>query len=169
MIAPRTPMAGDRGPFYLLIALGGVALAVLGFSFAQFVYFEPPGEHSDIRAPITSVATFDPVTGTLGPAAGGRFAPGQVFAATVDWSAVPRAALVGATWTSGPFATDFGGVGPARAADLAGRPIPIRPPARAGAASILPPGPYTLSVLRYAGGRPVEVLARRQVLVVTAR
>ena len=83
----------------------------------------------------------------------------------VDWTSLPPDLVVGGQWFSGGFTIDVGGVGPARAARLREHSVvPIN-----FGDNRLPPGHYEFAVERYSGGRPVEVLARRTVVVVGGR
>lgn len=146
--------------FRFMVGLGAAGLLVLLLGLVQFLGFEPVGEHTGARATITRVFAFDPAN----PSAQGRdrhqFSPQETPAAAVDWASLPADMIVGAAWFSGDFAEPFGSVGPRRAAELAG-PVPVD---RQGT-RLLPDGQFTFVVERYAGGHPVEVLARRTVIV----
>lgn len=144
-----------------MLGLGLVGLVVLSIGLAQFIHFEPPGQRTGLRADITGIYSYDVRTHqTAGPARD-HFRTDEPFAAVVDWSGVPAELVVGARWFSGGFAIDAGGIGPARSAELAaGGPVPVNV-----GADRFPPGRYQIVVERFARGRPVEVIARRSVLV----
>lgn len=144
-----------------MLALGLVGLAVLITGLAQFIHFEPPGQKSGLRAGITGVYSFDVGSHQTRGAPRDHFRTDEPFAAVVDWSGVPADLLVGARWFSGGFAIDAGGIGPARAGELAAAgPVPVNV-----GVDRFPPGRYQIVVERFARGRPVEVIARRSVLV----
>ncbi len=85
-----------------------------------------------------------------------------MFAAVVDWSSLPADVIVDARWYDS-FGNVVGSVGPGTPLQLAGQTvIPVRVPP--GYHHVLP-GHYLFVVERYAGGVPVEVIARRVVLV----
>jgi hypothetical protein len=151
-----------RPVFRLLVALGVAGVVILAIGLAQFVHYEPPGQRTGVAARITGVSDYDVKTGnTFGPAKD-HFKTNEPFAAIVDWSALPPDLVVAANWFSGGFALDYGGVGPARAADLTEKSVvPVN---RGG--QRFPSGRYEFVVERYSGGRPVEVLGRQSVIVV---
>ncbi|TMC09799.1 MAG: hypothetical protein E6J29_13150 [Chloroflexi bacterium] len=135
---------------------------ILVVGLAQFIHFEPSGQHTGLAAKIVGVYDYDPKTRqTTGPNKD-HFQTSEPFAAEVDWTSLPPDLVVGAQWFSGGFTIDAGGVGPARAASLSEHSVV---PVNFGGAR-LPPGHYEFVVERYAGGRPVEVLARKTVVVV---
>jgi hypothetical protein len=151
-----------RPAFRLMVALGVAGVVILAIGLAQFVHFEPPGQRTGQAVKITGVYDYDVKSGkTFGPDKD-HFKTNEPFAAVVDWSSLPPDLVVGGNWFSGGFSLDSGGVGPARAADLAKRSVV---PVNTGAQRF-PAGRYEFVVERYAGGRPVEVLGRRSVLVV---
>ncbi len=151
-----------RPVFRLLVALGVAGIVILAIGLAQFVYYEPHGQQTGQRVRIAGVYDYDVKTGkTFGPNRD-HFRTDEPFAAVVDWSSLPPDLVVGGNWFSGGFALDFGGVGPARAADLAEKSVvPVN---RDG--QRFPAGRYEFVVERYSGGRPVDVLGRQSVLVV---
>ena len=157
------PVADEIRPaFRLLVALGVAGVVILAVGLAQFVHFEPPGQRTGQAVRITGVYDFDVKTGKTFGAGKDHFKTNEPFAAVVDWSSLPPDLVVGANWFSGGFSLDSGGVGPARAADLAERSVvPVNRGTRR-----FPSGRYEFVVERYAGGRPVEVLGRRSVIVV---
>jgi len=148
--------------FRLLVALGVAGIAILAVGLAQFVHYEPPGQRTGLAVSIRGVYDYDNKTGKPSGPSKNHFRTDEPFAAVVDWTSLPPDLVVGATWFSGGFALDAGGVGPARAADLTERSVvPVN-----GGAKRFPAGRYEFAVERYSGGRPVEVLGHRSVIVV---
>ena len=139
-----------------------VAILILAIGVVQFVYFEPPGQSSSSTARIVGVFQYDPERGiTEGPDSS-VFTRTQVFAAVVDWSSLPPDVIVDARWYNS-FQSVVGGVGPGTPAELKDNSIvPVRVPA---GLHLNLPGHYIFVVERFEGGVPVEVLARRIVLV----
>lgn len=148
--------------FRLLVALGVAGIAILAIGLAQFVHYEPPGQRTGLGVKIMGVFDYDVKSGKPMGAPKDHFRTNEPFAAVVDWSSLPPDLVVGANWFSGGFALDSGGVGPARAADLTEKSVV---PVNRGAQRF-PAGRYEFAVERYSGGRPVEVLGRRSVIVV---
>lgn len=145
-----------------MVGLGAAGLLVLLLGLVQFLGFEPVGQHTGARATITGVFAYD----SANPSGQGRnrnqFSPGETPAAAVDWASLPPDIVVGGGWFSGVFAEPSGSVGPLPAVELKGAG-PVRVDRRG--AKPLTAGEYTFVVERYSGGRPVEVLARRTVIV----
>ncbi|MDQ6692476.1 MAG: hypothetical protein M3Z13_06885, partial [Candidatus Dormibacteraeota bacterium] len=139
--------------------------ALLSIGLAQFIHFEPPGQKSGLKARISGIYPYDVKNQRATGSAKDHFRTDEPFAAVVDWSSLPPDLLVGARWFTGGFAIDAGGVGPARAGELAGAGIV---PVNMGA-DRFPPGRYQVVVERFARGRPVEVIARSSVLVAGSR
>ena len=159
-----SPPDETRPAFRLLIALGIVGVVILGVGLSQFVHYEPPGQHTGIRAAIRGVYDYDLKRRQVTGAEKDHFHTNEPFAAEVDWAELPADLLVGARWFSGGFSIDAGGVGPARARDLVDSgPVPVN----TGGARF-PSGHYTFVVERYSHGRAVEVLGRTSVLVAGA-
>lgn len=151
-----------RTLYRTLLVYMAVSLLILAAGLVEFAYFEPPGQHTGLKATIVGVYQYnpDPKT-TVGPDVN-AFPRTVQFAAVVDWSSLPKNIVVDARWYDS-FGNGIGSVGPATPDQLAGQTIvPIRVPP--GIHHILP-GHYVFVVERYAGGVPVEVLARRVVLV----
>jgi hypothetical protein len=153
-----------RPVFRLLVALGIAGIVILGIGLGQFVHYEPPGQQTGQSVKIGGIYDYDVKTGRTFGSDKDHFRTDEPFAAVVDWSSLPPDLLVGANWFSGGFALDSGGVGPARAADLTEKSVV---PVNRGAQRF-PAGTYDFVVERYAGGRPVEVLGGRSVIVVGA-
>ena len=151
-----------RPAFRLLVALGIAGAVILGIGLAQFVHYEPPGQRTGQAVKILGVYDYDVKTGKTFGSNKDHFRTNEPFAAIVDWSSLPPDLVVGANWFSGGFSLDSGGIGPARAADLRERSVV---PVNRGTQRF-PSGRYEFVVERYAGGRPVEVLGRRSIVVV---
>lgn len=146
-----------------LLVLATAGAIILSLGLVQFVYFERPGEETGVKAHIVGVYQYDPATmKTVGPDKS-EFPRAGVFAAVVDWSSVPTNLVVEARWYD-TFGSMRGEVGPGHSTDLAANSlIPVEVPP--GLNFVLP-GRYTFVVERLdADGVPVEVLARRFVLV----
>jgi hypothetical protein len=145
-----------------LIAFATVAVVILAIGLVEFVHYEPPGQTTGAHARIVGVFSFDPATGTTLGTDRSAFTRSEVFAAVVDWSGLPPNLAVDARWYDA-FGSVVGRIGPST-------------PAQLGNDSIVPetvpqglhhnlPGHYTFVVERMQGGVPVEVLARRFILV----
>src|SRR5450759_3023103 len=145
-----------------LLVFATVAVLILAVGLVEFVYFEPPGQTTGVKARIVGVYAYDPATGTTLGTDRSAFGRSEEFAAVVDWSGLPPNLNVGARWYDG-FGTIVGRVGPSTPADLGNFSVVpvITPP---GLHHNLP-GQYTFVVERLQGGLPVEVLGRRIVLV----
>lgn len=160
-------VADDLGPLYRAIRLlGAAAVLILALGLVDYLAFEPLGQHSGLSARIQGVYHYDPSTNQTGGADHSRFSATEDFAAVVDWSSLPAGVVVGAGW-SNALGTEVGGVGPKPAGQMTDqdRTVPVKVP-HGLTRSI--PGRYLFVVERFRGGQPVEVLARRQVLVRTA-
>jgi hypothetical protein len=146
-----------------MLALGAVAVVILALGLVTIFTFAPPGQHSGLKAHIVGVYPYDPAQHrVIGPPAT-HFLRTQSFAARVDWASLPGSAVVGAHWYN-TLEEPVGGVGPATAASLAAQDalVPVMTPP--GLHANLP-GNYTLAVVRYSRGQPVELLGRDVVLV----
>jgi hypothetical protein len=145
-----------------LLVFATVAVVILAVGLVEFVYFEPPGQATGVKARIAGVYAYDPSAGTTLGGDRSAFTRTEVFAAVVDWSGLPPDLNVDARWYDA-FGSVVGRIGPST-------------PAKLGSSSIVPvitpqglhhnlPGDYTFVVERLQSGVPVEVLARRIVLV----
>jgi hypothetical protein len=145
-----------------LLVFATVAVVILAVGLVEFVYFEPPGQATGVKARIVGVYRYDASTGsTVGPDSS-SFARTEVFAGVVDWSGLPPDLSIDARWYD-TFGNVVGRVGPSTPAQLGPRStVPVTVPQ--GLHHNLP-GHYTFVVERLQGGLPVEVLARRIVLV----
>jgi hypothetical protein len=157
--APYDPV---RTLYRTLLLFDVVAILILAVGLAEFLYFEPPGQQTGIQATITGVYQYDPATNkTFGPERS-TFTRAQLFAAVVDWKSLPSYITVDARWYDS-FESIVGSVGPGTPAQLANEPIvPIALPT--GLKHNMP-GQYIFVIERWANGIPVEVIARRIVLV----
>ena len=151
-----------RTLYRTLLIFDVAAILILAVGLAEFLYFEPPGQQSGITATIVGVYQYDPATNkTFGPDRS-TFTRTQLFAAVVDWKSLPQNITVDARWFDN-FESIVGSVGPGTPAQLASQPIvPIALPTNLKHNL---PGQYVFVVERWANGVPVEVLARRIVLV----
>jgi hypothetical protein len=145
-----------------LLVFATVAVVILSVGLVEFVYFEPPGQTTGATAHILGVFEYDPATGTTKGPDRTTFARTDELAAVVDWSQLPPDLAVDARWFNS-FGNVVGRAGPATAAELGSRStVPVIVPP--GFHHSLP-GHYSFVVERLKGGRPVEVLGRRIVLV----
>jgi hypothetical protein len=145
-----------------LLVFATVAVVILGIGLVEFVYFEPPGQTTGATAHIVGVFEYDPATGTTRGSDRTTFARTDEFAAVVDWTQLPRDIVVDARWFNS-FGSIVGRAGPGTPAELGpDSTVPVIVPP--GLHHSLP-GQYTFVVERLKDGRPVEVLARRIVLV----
>jgi hypothetical protein len=151
-----------RTLYRTVLVYAAVSILIFVAGLAEFVYFEPFGQHSGLRVHIVGVYQYDPEhKTTIGPDSN-SFPRTVVFAAVVDWSSLPKNIVVDARWYDS-FGNVVGAVGPGTADQLASQtvvPVQMTPPFHH-----MLPGHYTFVVQRYAGGVPVEVLGRRIVLV----
>lgn len=151
-----------RTLYRTLLVFATVAMVILAVGLVEFVYFEPPGQVTGAKARIVGVFEYDPATGKVIDGDKSTFSRNQQFAAEVSWAGLPENISVDARWYD-TFGNIVGRIGPSTPAEL-------------GTSSIVPatvpqglhhnlPGHYTFVVERLQGGIPVEVLARRIVLV----
>jgi len=146
-----------------VLVFATVGAIILSVGLLQFVYFERPGQETGVKARIVGVYEYDPATKkTIGPD-GSEFPRSDVFAAVIDWSSVPSQLAVDARWYD-TFGSMRGEVGPGHSSDLSNYSVvPVQVPPNL---QFVLPGRYTFVVERLdADGVPVEVLARRFVLV----
>lgn len=145
-----------------LLVFATVAVVILAVGLVEFVYFEPPGQTTGVKARSVGVYQYDSATGNTIGRDRSSFARTEEFAAVVDWSGLPPDLNVDARWYD-TFGNVVGRVGPSTPAQLGPRStVPVTVPQ--GLHHNLP-GHYTFVVERLQGGLPVEVLARRIVLV----
>ena len=146
-----------------LLVFATVGTVILAIGLVEFVYYEPPGQASGIKARIVGVYAYDPNTKQVyGPDRSELPRSGE-FAAVVDWTSLPENLTVDARWYD-TFGSLEGRAGPGSPSDLATSHsvVPVEVPP--GFRYVLP-GRYTFVVERLHQGLPVEVLARRFVVV----
>jgi hypothetical protein len=149
-------------PLYRAIKLVGVlAVVIFAAGIAEFVSFEPPGQSTGTVARITGVYAYDPAARRVSGDPVERFGRDQPFAAVVDWSSIPPDTTVAARWFNS-FGEVVGQAGPAAAGRMAGSAVPVALPP--GLKQNIP-GTYLFVVERISRGQPVEVLARRLIVV----
>ena len=158
-VSPRDPVLTL---YRTLLVYAVVGLVILTAGLVEFLHFEPFGAASGVRAQIVGVYRYDPATHkTIGPDER-AFARDEPFAAVVDWAGLRGDITVRALWYDS-FENVVGSVGPGSPAALENQTtIPAGVPA--GLKYHLP-GQYIFAVERLDGGLPVEVLARRIVVV----
>jgi hypothetical protein len=151
-----------RTLYRTLLIFATVGVVILALGLVEFVYFEPPGQASGAKARIVGIYQYDPTArSTFGPDRT-SFKRTEEFAALVDWSTLPTDITVDARWYDA-FGDVVGRLGPSTPTRLAGMtvvPVIVPPTYKHNL-----PGIYTFVVERFSGGVPVEVLARRIVLV----
>lgn len=157
------PREDFRPLYWTMLALGLAAVVILALGFVTLLRFAPPGERTDYRAHVVGVFPYDPTSGRVQGPPATRFHRDQPFAAQVAWEQLPPSMVVAARWYDS-LDSEVGRVGPAPAADLARREtlIPVRTPPEFHANL---PGSYTLVVVRYSRGQPVELLGSQSVVV----
>jgi hypothetical protein len=156
------PLDQVRTLYRTLLVFAAVSVLILVAGLVEFAYFEPPGQHTGLKATIAGVYQYDPDHKTTVGTDRTSFPRTVQFAAVVDWSTLPKNVVVDARWYDG-FGNVVGSVGPGTPDQLAGQSIiPVKVPP--GFAHNLP-GHYVFVVERYEGGVPVEVIGRRVVLV----
>ncbi|MFY9614037.1 MAG: hypothetical protein WAT58_01440 [Candidatus Dormiibacterota bacterium] len=155
-------MKAESSPQLLpMVLIGSIGALILLLGVVLFLYYEPIDEQTgNTNARITGVYKYDLGSGQKRGNSTARFTSNDVPAAVVDWGSVPPDMEVGAHWFD-DHGQLVGGVGPAAAASLPTRPIPID----VDADTLIPPGGYVFVVERYAGGRSVQVLARSAIRV----
>lgn len=152
-----------RPLYWTMLGLGAAAVLILGLGFATLLRYAPPGQRTGVQAHVVGVFRYDPTQGRIDGPPMTRFPRNQPFAAQVDWSKLPPGMVVAARWYDS-LESEVGLVGPAPASELADREavVPVRTP-KDQRANL--PGNYTLAVVRYSGGQPVELLGTESVVV----
>jgi hypothetical protein len=151
-----------RTLYRALLVLATVGIVILAVGLVEFIYFEPLGQTTGAKAHIVGVFQFDPTTQKTFGTDQSSYKRSQIFAAVVDWSSLPKDITVDARWYDS-YEVVVGHVGPGSPAQLADKTaVSVAIPA--GLRYNLP-GQYIFVVERLSGGIPVEVLARRIVLV----
>jgi len=151
------PREDFRPLYWTMLALGLVAVLILALGVVTLLHFAPPGQNSGYRVHIDGVYPIDAHSGQVDGPPAASFRRDQPFAAQVRWQELPPDMVVGASWYDSLDVED-GRIGPLKAGVLAGLEalVPVNTPPDFHANL---PGSYTLYVVRYADGRPVERLA----------
>ncbi len=157
--APYDPV---RTLYRTILAFGAAGVLILTIGVVEFVHFEPFSQNSGTAANIVGVYAYDPATKATSGLDQGTFGRNQTFAAVVDWTSLPSNITVDARWYDS-FENVVGHVGPATPAQLG--PMSTVPVNVAEGFHHNLPGHYIFVVERLEGGQPVEVLARRIILV----
>jgi hypothetical protein len=158
----QPPRDGLTAPYVLLLAVGVFSFFVILLAVGQLIQGTAPWQHVSARARIEGVYGYDPDTGHSISGPQTTFRAGEAFAARVDWGSLPAGLEVGARWYD-DSGVDWGGIQPGTAGELSGSGPSLVPMVRSDA----PAGAYTLDVMRYSEGRPVQILGRTQVTVKT--
>lgn len=152
--------ADEIAPAYrLMVAAGAIGFLILSLGAFQFIHYEPLGQRSGLHARIVGIYAYDARSGEVRGDNLDHIGSGKPFAARVDWTSLPASTRVAGRWVVSGFAIDIGGTGPAAAGSL-----PEVIPATPGKQK-LPAGRITFVVERWSGGRAVEVLARKSIVV----
>lgn len=159
-VRPEPHRDGLAAPYITLIVVGVLSFLILLLAFGQLIEGTAPWQHVGVRAHIHGVYRYDPATGRVVSGPQTSFKKGHAFAGRVDWSALPSGLEVGARWYD-DVGEDWGGIQPAPAGQLARGGSSLVPMVRTDA----PPGVYTLDVMRYVAGRPVQILGRVDVKI----
>jgi hypothetical protein len=168
--APLDKLAAVRATHYdpvrtlyrALLVFDVVAILILAIGLGEFLYFEPPGQATGVKATIVGIFQYDPTTHTTTGPDRRTFPRTEEFAAVVDWSTLPQDITVDARWYDS-FEAIVGRVGPGTPAELAAQttiPVGVPSPQQHNL-----PGQYVFVVERLQNGIPVEVLARRIIVV----
>jgi hypothetical protein len=157
------PREDFRPLYWTMLVLGLAAVAILAVGVVTILRFAPPGERTDYRAHVVGVFPYDPRSATVEGPPATRFHRDQPFAAQVAWEQLPPSMVVAARWYDS-LESEVGSVGPVAVSDLAQHEtlIPVRTPAELHNNL---PGTYTLVVVRYSRGQPVELLGSQSVVV----
>jgi hypothetical protein len=153
-----------RPLYWTMLGLGLVAVLILALGVLTLLHFAPLGQHSGYRAHVVGVFPYDARSGQIDGPPMTHFRRDQPFAAQVDWNQLPAGMVVGGRWYDS-LESEVGSIGPAPAGQLAARealvPVTIAPERHANL-----PGSYTLYIVRYSNGHPVEPIDTENVVVV---
>lgn len=152
-----------RPLYWTMLALGVVAILILAFGVITLLRFAPLGQHTGYHAQVAGIFPYDSQSGQVDGPPSSHFRRDQPFAAQVEWDRLPASMVVAARWYDS-LDTQVGGAGPAPAGQLASRAalVPVVTPSNLHANL---PGSYTLTIVRYSGGQPVELLDSQSVVV----
>ena len=92
------PVDQVRTLYRTLLVYAAVSILILVAGLAEFAYFEPPGQHTGLKATITGVFQYDPASNTTAGPDRNSFPRSMLFAAVVDWSSLPKNVVVDARW-----------------------------------------------------------------------
>ena len=154
----------DFRPLYrTMLGLGLVAVLILALGVVTLLRFAPPGQRSGYHAQVAGVFPYDSRSGQVDGPPSTHFRRDQPFAAQVEWDRLPPSMVVAARWYDS-LDSQVSGVGPKSAGLLASQqtlvPVVTPPDVHANL-----PGSYTLRIIRYSGGQPVELLDSERVVV----
>jgi len=152
-----------RPLYWIMLGLGVVAILILALGVVTLLRFAPIGQRSGYHAQVVGVFPYDGRTGQVDGPPSTHFRRDQPFTAQVDWDRLPARMVVAARWYDS-LDSPVGSVGPEPAGSLASR-IALVPEVTPPDLHANLPGSYTLRVLRYAGGQPVEVIDMESVVV----
>ncbi|HYW24593.1 MAG TPA: hypothetical protein VE953_10535 [Terriglobales bacterium] len=152
-----------RPLYWTMLGLGAVALLILALGVLTLLRFAPLGQHTGYHAQVDGVFPYNARSGQVDGPPSTHFRRDQPFAAQVEWDRLPAGMVVSARWYDS-LDSEVGSVGPAPAGQLADRRalVPVVTPADLHANL---PGSYTLKIVRYSGGQPVELLDSESVVV----
>jgi len=152
-----------RPLYWTMLGLGLVAVLILALGVVTLLRFAPPGQRSGYHAHVAGVFPYDSRSGQVDGPPSTHFRRDQPFAAQVEWDRLPPSMVVAARWYDS-LDSQVSGVGPKSAGSLASQqtlvPVVTPPDVHANL-----PGSYTLRIIRYSGGQPVELLDSERVVV----
>ena len=152
-----------RPLYWTMLGLGLIAVLILALGVVTLLRFAPLGQHSGYHARVAGVFPYDSRSGQVDGPPSTHFRRDQPFAAQVEWDRLPPTMVVAARWYDS-LDSQVGSVGPEPAGQLASREtlVPVVTPPELHANL---PGSYTLKIVRYVGGQPVELLDSESVVV----
>jgi hypothetical protein len=152
-----------RPLYWTMLGLGVAAVLILALGVVTLLRFAPLGQHTGYHAQVAGVFPYDSRSGQVAGPSSTHFRRDQPFAAQVEWDRLPAAMVVAARWYDS-LDSQVGSVGPEPAGKLANSRalVPVVTPSDLHANL---PGSYTLKIVRYAGGQPVELLDSESVVV----
>src|SRR5260370_8928513 len=112
-----------------MLVFAAVSVLILVAGLVEFAYFEPPGQHTGLKATIVGVYQYNPDQKTTTGPDRLSFPRTVQFAAVLDSSTLPKNVVVDARWDDG-FGNVVGRLGPGTPDQLARHPtVPAeRPP-----------------------------------------
>jgi endonuclease YncB( thermonuclease family) len=148
-----------QGQYWTMLALGAVSAVLLLLGLTNLVVATMPWAHTGLHVRVSGVYPYDRESGRVSGSPRRKFPQGRTFAARVNWSSLPSGLNVGAAWYD-DNETQVAAITPAAAGDLAARHATV-PMTDTNA----PPGAYTVLVMHYVDGRPIEILGRTTVRI----